>query len=140
MTDFSITIDIEAPPDRVWAILSDVERWPEWTPSVTSVELIDPAPFAIGSRARILQPKLRPAVWQVTELVPAARSLAWVTRAPGVQVVGRHEVEPICAGSKATLSLHFSGFLAPLIARLYRGLNERYLALEANGLKQRSES
>ena len=54
--------------------------------------------------------------------------------------MGRHGVEPKGAGSKATLTLHFSGFLAPLIARLYRGLNERYLALEAKGLKQRSEA
>jgi hypothetical protein len=36
-----------------------------------------------------------------------------------------------------TLSIEFSG---PLVARLTRGLNERYLALEANGLKARSES
>jgi carbon monoxide dehydrogenase subunit G len=140
MADFSITIDIQAPPDRVWAILSDVERWHEWTPSVTSVQLLDPAPLAMGSRARIVQPKLRPAVWQVTEIDPAARTFAWITRAPGVQVVGRHGVVPEGAGRKGSLTLHFSGFLAPLIARLYRGLNERYLAMEANGLKQRSEA
>ena len=140
MTDFSITVDIQAPPDRVWAILSDVERWHEWTPSITKIQLLDPAPLAVGSRARILQPKLRPAVWQVSELDQATRTLAWVTRAPGVQVLGWHGVEPNGAGSKAMLTLHFSGFLAPLIARIYRGLNERYLAMEENGLKQRSES
>jgi carbon monoxide dehydrogenase subunit G len=139
MTDFSITIDIQAPPDRVWAVLSDMERWHEWTPSVTEIRLLDPAPLAIGSRVRIVQPKLRPAVWQVAEIDPAARTFAWVTRAPGVQVVGRHGVEAKGTGSKATLALHFSGFLAPLITRLYRGLNERYLAMKANGLKQRSE-
>ena len=140
MTDFSITIDIQAPPDRVWAILSDVERWHEWTPSITKIQLLDPAPLAVRSRARILQPKLRPAAWQVTELDQAARTFAWVTRAPGVQVVGWHGVEANGAGSKVTLTLDFSGFLAPLIARLYRGVNERYLAMEANGLKQRSEA
>jgi hypothetical protein len=140
MTDFSTTIETQAPPDRVWAILSDVESWHEWTASVTSIQRLDPAPLAVGSRARIVQPKLRPAVWQVTELDPAARTFAWVTRAPGVQVVGWHRVEPHGAGSKASLTLHFSGFLSPLITRLYRGLNERYLALEAKGLKQRSEA
>jgi hypothetical protein len=79
-------------------------------------------------------------MWQVTELNEAARTFAWVTRAPGVQVVGWHGVEANGAGSKVTLTLDFSGFLAPLIARLYRGVNERYLAMEANGLKQRSEA
>ena len=120
--------------------MSSPERWHEWTPSVTSVQLLDAAPLTIGSRARIVQPKLRPAVWQVTEFDPAARTFGWVTRAPGVRVGGRHGVEAKGVGSKARLTLHFSGLLAPLIARLYRGLNERYLALEAKGLKQRSEA
>ena len=31
------TIHIEAPPAIVWAVTVDVERWPEWTPTVESV-------------------------------------------------------------------------------------------------------
>jgi len=42
--------------------------------------------------------------------------------------------------SRATLSLEFSGPLGPLVARLTRGLNTRYLALEAQGLKKRAEA
>ena len=37
------------------------------------------------------------------------------------------------------LFLRFSGVLAGLLAYLTRGLNNRYLALEAKGLKERSE-
>lgn len=139
MATFTKTIDIQAPPQRVWEIMSDVERWHEWTPSITSIERLDRGSFQVGSRARVRQPKLRPAVWQVTEL-EKDRSFTWVTRSPGIRVTGRHEVEPFAGGSRATLSVEFSGLLAPLVAWLTRGLNQRYLGMEANGLKSRSEA
>jgi len=140
MSLFITTIGIQAPPDRVWAVVCDVERWPEWTSSVTNLQRLDPGPLAVGSRARILQPKLRPAVWQVTELDEARKSFVWVSRNPGVRVTAWHLVETDGAGSKATLSLEFSGLLGPLIGCLYRRLNEQYLATEAKGLKQRCEA
>jgi uncharacterized membrane protein len=139
MTDFHIDVEIEAPPERVWAVMRDVERWPEWTPTVTSVRLLDRGPFAVGSRAIIRQPKLPPARWRVTELDEPGRSFIWVSSGLGLRVIARHSVEACGAGSRAALSLRFSGILAGLFGRLMRGLNDRYLALEAKGLKQRSE-
>lgn len=138
MTHFSVSVEIQAPPERVWAVMTDIDRWPEWTPTVTSLQRLDRGPLAVGSRARIRQPKLRPAVWQVTELAEG-QSFTWITRSPGVQVTARHWVEIYESGSRATLSLEFSGLVGPLVARLTRSLNERYLATEAKGLKERSE-
>jgi hypothetical protein len=139
MADHRIEIDIQAPPDRVWAIMRDVERWPEWTPTVTSVRLRD-RPLVVGSRAVIRQPKLPPARWKVTELDDPGRRFTWVSWGPGISVIARHGVEARGAGSLATLSVGFSGVFGGLVAWLTRGLNDRYLALEANGLKQRSET
>ncbi len=139
MTRFSITVDIPAPPDRVWAVLADVERWPEWTPSVTEVRRLSPGPLTVGSRVRIRQPRLLPATWEVSELVEGRR-FTWVTRSPGIRVIAEHEVVPAAGGSRATLSVRFEGPLARLVARLTRGLNRRYLGLEAAGLSERSSS
>src|SRR5581483_7443607 len=74
MLDFRITVDINAPPDRVWAVMRDIERWPEWTPTVRKIRRLDNGSLAVGSRARIWQPKLPPAKWRVTELDDARRS------------------------------------------------------------------
>ena len=138
MTELSFSTDINARPDRVLAVLLDVEHWPEWTATVTSVRRMDGGPFGMGSRVQIRQPKLLPAVWEVSEL--DGHSFTWRTRSPGLQVTGGHAVEATTAGSRATLSLKFSGFLSPLFARLYRDLSERYLRIEAAGLKKRSEA
>ena len=139
MTDFQIDVGIDAPPEVVWTLMRDVEHWPEWTPSVTTVRLLDRAPLAVGSRALIRQPQLAPARWRVTELDERGRVFTWESRAPGLRVIGRHRVEAFGAGSRATLSLRFTGLLGGLFGRMLGGLNDRYLAMEANGLKQRSE-
>jgi hypothetical protein len=119
--------------------MRDIEHWPDWTPTVRKVRRLDKGPLGVGSRALIWQPKLPPAMWRVTELDDARRSFTWETRSPGMRLQARHRVEDVGNGSRATLSIQFSGFLGPLFARLTRDLNHRYLALEAKGLRECSE-
>jgi carbon monoxide dehydrogenase subunit G len=141
MRDFHTHIEIAAPPDRVWSIMRDVDRWPEWTPTVSRIRRLDPGPLAVGHRAVIYQPKLLPARWKVTEFDDHNRSFTWITRGPAMLITARHSVQAKDDNtSRATLSLQFTGLLAPLVARLLEDLNNRYLAIEAKGLKQRSEA
>lgn len=138
MREFSTTIDVSAPPERVWSIVSDIERWHEWTASITSVEKLDSGPLRVGSRARVRQPKLLPAVFDITRWEPLG-GFEWVTRSGGVSAVARHALEPIAAGTRVRLSVTYGGLLAPLVAWFAGNLTERYLEMEAAGLKQRSE-
>lgn len=138
-TRFSKTIDISAPAQRVWSVMSDVDRWHEWTPSVTGIKRLNNAPLIVGTRAVVRQPKFPPALWKVTAIEPG-RSFTWVNTAPGIRVVAHHSVEPAVQGSRATLSIEYDGLLGRLLARLTTGITERYLGLEAKGLKARSES
>lgn len=139
MKSLSTTIDILAPPERVWPIMSDVERWHEWTPSIRKVVRLDSGPMGVGSRVRVHQPRLPVAFWQVTEWQPG-RYFTWVSRNPGVRVTARHAIEPIAGGSRVTLSLQYEGIFGALVARVTRGITERYVDLEARGLKARSEN
>ena len=136
--EFCKTIDIEAPPAVVWPVIEDGERWPEWTASVTSVRRLDKGPLRIGSRALIRQPRFPPAVWTVTTLEPGRR-FVWKSGMPGMWVYGDHSVEAIPSGTRATLKLSYDGLLARLMGRLTRGITNRYLEMEASGLKRRSE-
>ncbi len=139
MTHFQSSIDIQAPADRVWTALRDIEHWSEWTPTIISIRQLDPGPITVGARAIVRQPKLLPTRWQITEL-DEGRSFSWITRAPGALVTARHSVEGAANSSRVTLSLDFSGPLGPLVAHVTRGLNARYLDLEARGLKKHAEA
>lgn len=77
-------------------------------------------------------------MWEVTEL-EEGRSFTWVTRSPGLGMIAGHRVDAVAGGSRATLSLRFSGLLGPLVGRVASGRAERYVTLEAHGLKERSE-
>jgi uncharacterized protein YndB with AHSA1/START domain len=137
---FSSSIDIDAPPQVVWAVWSDIERWPEWTASMSRVEPLGIAPLlAVGLRARVEQPKLRPAEWSVTE-VDDGRRFVLVSKSPGLRVTATHDVEPRGAGSCAVSTVEFGGLIGPLVGWLTRSLTQRYMAMEGEGLKARSEA
>jgi len=138
MQPIVITVDIDAPPNDVWAILRDVERWPTWTPTVQDVTRLDPGPFVVGSRTRVRQPRMRPAVWRVTRL-EEGRRFTWVSRSPGLTMEGDHAVEPRDTGCRATLSLRLSGLLAGIVGRMFGALAQRYVATEAESLRRRCE-
>lgn len=138
MRDFSIQVEIAASPARVWEVMSDGERWAEWTPSVTSVQILD-KPLRVGSRAMIRQPKVPPGMFKLTALEPG-KSFTWASGIPGIIYVhARHSIEPAPLGAKATLALRFDGLLGGLMGSRMAELNQQYLAMEAAGLKRFSE-
>ena len=133
------TVEIAAPSARVWEVLADVERWSDWTETVTSVRLLDEGPLRSGSRAKIDQPKIPETEYVVTELEPG-RSFTWVAKGPGVTTTARHVLEPMgAAAPMVTLSVEQGGLLGTVMGKFYRGLTDRYLAREAAGLKARCE-
>lgn len=139
MAVFRFTVEIIAPQERVWTVWMDIDQWPAWNPVVNRVTRLDPGPLTVGSRTKILQPKLMPAVWRVTELDEATGVFIWTTSRPGVTVTGTHLVDNIGYGCRVTLILTYSGLLGPFIALSLKQLNWEYLTKEATGLRQRCE-
>jgi hypothetical protein len=137
---YEVSIDIDAEPQRVWDILTDVERWSEWTQSVTNAVRLSPPPFKVGSRVRMKQPRLKETVWTVTELEPLT-GFTWVARQPGVTSVASHRLEQRVPGTiTVTLGVRHRGVLAPLVWLFSARMTRRYLELERHGLKSRSEA
>lgn len=133
-------VEIAAHPDVVWGVMADVEKWPEWTASMTRVELLEDRAFGQGSRARIKQPKLPAATWRVTQF-EAGKGFTWESTSPGATTVAKHSIEPLDEDhSLVILALEQRGPLGGIVGQVWKGLIQRYVEMEAAGLKRRSES
>lgn len=133
------SIEIEAPAAKVWAVMVDVERWPEWTASVSSVQRLESGPLQLGATARIRQPGVPRMTWRVTRF-DEGRLFSWTAKAPGVTTVGEHSVMPRGADcSTTTLRLRQTGPATVLFGWWMKRLGSRYMEMEACGLKLRSE-
>ncbi|MBL7496874.1 SRPBCC family protein [Frankia sp. CNm7] len=149
---YETSVRIAAPAERVWAVLRDVERWPEWTPTMSQVHRIESAPEYVpgadgptgelskGDVVTIKQPRLPTASWTVTAWNPGA-SFAWTSTNGGTRTVADHQIAPDPDGTSVTvtLSIRQTGPLAGLIALLAGGLTRRYVDTEAASLKSRCE-
>ena len=137
---FEVVIGINASQERVWAALTDVEHWPEWTSSMTSVTRIDSGAFGVGSQTRIKQPKLGTMTWTVTELTPD-HSFVWEAKRPGLTLVAGHYLN---SGGGGTVNLSLTVEQKGPVGRLLEPLTEksakRYVQLEAEGHKRRAET
>lgn len=139
MPGLRITSTIKARPDQVWAVVADVERWPERIPTVDSAERLDAGPLAVGARTKLKQPKLSEAVWTVTELTEGV-SYTWESKSPGVTVIAAHVVEPHPDGTRLTLSLTLKGPLAGLGWLLTKKMSRQYVETEAASIKKVAEA
>ena len=137
---FEQSIDIDARQQRVWDVLGDLEAWPQRIETVDVVELLTPAPVGEGSRVRLKQPKLGEGIWEVT-VWDAPSYFEFRQQSAGVTNVAGHRVEALGDGrSRLTLTLEMRGLLVPVVALFWKGLTNRYMIIEAQGMKRAAES
>jgi uncharacterized membrane protein len=137
---FEQSVDIDAPQQRVWDVLTDLEAWPQRIETVDVVELLTPAPLGKGSRVRLKQPRLPEGIWEVT-VWDAPSFFEYRQQSSGVTSVAGNRVEAIDGDrSRLSLELEMRGLLVPVVAVFFKGLTNRYMTLEAQGMKRAAES
>lgn len=117
---WTVSRNLEASAGAVWQILTDLDAWPVWGPTVSGAEL-DGSAFELGATGRVWTPVGVPLPFAISELDPG-RSWAW--RVAGVPAT-RHGVEPTDTGCRAWMSapLWAPGYL-PVLAIALRRIGE----------------
>jgi uncharacterized membrane protein len=96
------SVDIDAPSDRVWEVVGDLTRMPEWSPELRRLKLLGSRPLRVGSTLLGLNRRgwvAWPTTSKVVRLEPG-RAVAWRTRESGA--TWTYELEDTPAGTKLT--------------------------------------
>lgn len=117
MKSFSIACEIDAPPEKVWAVLTDLAAWPQWNTTVPKVE----GTIAPGNKVTVYTTASpgRAFPVKVSEL-QAPRSMVWTGGMPLGLFVGRRTYSLAgTAPGKTNFAMTetFTGLLAPLITQ-----------------------
>ena len=131
---------IDAPVAAVWALTIDIVSWPTMTPTVTSVERLDDGPIAVGSRARLKQPRQMPAIWTVTRC--EAGVAVRVVDADAGDDDDRQPPDQRVDGDRCrnVLTLSATGVPATLFGWALTGQLRTAIATENASFKRRAES
>ena len=133
-------IEIEAPAERVWQVLTDFGRYPEWNPFMPNVagEAARRAELEVlvkpdGGRAMRLRPRI------VTFRPP--RELRWLARIPGIFVGEQRFVVEELASARSRLihEKRFRGLAVPFVRRVLDGPVKRSFDATGLALKQFAE-
>lgn len=93
----SIGRDVAAPAETVWELLVDVDRWPQWGPSVRRAVLADGAvELACGVRDTVWTAVGVPMPFEITAFEPGRR---WDWTVAGVPATG-HRVQVTSGGCR----------------------------------------
>ncbi|GJO22503.1 SRPBCC family protein [Mycobacterium marinum] len=97
-------IDIDAPPSKVWALISDLRRMPEWSPQCRWMHQF--GPLRQGTRTLNFNRRNRlfwPTSSRIVEVIPEQK-LAF--RVDTNRTIWSYELEPHGAGTRLTESRH----------------------------------
>jgi uncharacterized protein YndB with AHSA1/START domain len=120
---------IDAPPERVWAALTDLRRMPEWSPELVRMLPLGRGGLRLGQQYLGLN-RRKAAVWPTRSVVTAlepGRTLAWDTRSSGARWI--YELTPEEAGTRVVQRRpvpHGVTLLSKVFAPLFLGGSDEH--------------
>jgi uncharacterized membrane protein len=138
------SIDVNAPPAAVWAVVSDPAHYLDFMSGVTRWEVVSERPGGIGARYRMLLRVGSAEIGGLIEVVEwtEAADMAWSSVA-GVDQRGRWRIRARDAGSRVELRLSYgvagTGFWGMLAERLSAPTVRGHLRRTLQQLKRQVE-
>jgi len=138
-----IAVDIDSCPDHVWAVLTDLTRWPRWTSAVREATLVGGGALALHGVVRLHVPRLPERTWRVGEY--QARRRRFTLHGEGLG--GRASVRFVLtapdgdgARTRLVVTHDRGGWMSSAMARLTARTVDGHLQTLAGDLKEHCET
>lgn len=140
--DLHTQITINASPEKVWQVLTDFNKYPEWNPFIKSLE----GEMILGSKFKV---KIQPPNGNAMEFKPTLlvysknKEFKWLGHF-GIKGIfdGEHRFQLIVNGNGSTTfiqSERFSGILIPFLKKMLEIDTKKGFELMNEELKKRAE-
>ena len=130
------SFEVESPLEQAWHRLADVERWPEWAPHISLVELSPPGELGPTSRGALHIKLLGRNTFRMSAWQPPSR-WEWVGGLPGLRIYYDHRFESAGpASTRLEWVVTLRGPISPLIRRVFARVYGRKLDLAIPRLQE----
>lgn len=148
MDDLRISRTINAPPDRVWRVITDLERSPEVISGITAVERLDSgSDFAVGTTWRETRIMFGREATEVMEIVAVDEGRSYTAAADGRGARYRSTLSVSPAEGGSTLTMTFGAeptgpvarILGATVGRLFAGATRKAIEQDLEDIAAAAE-
>lgn len=146
---FTLQDQIAAPPERVFAMLTDLDEASRWMSNLVRIEKLTPTPYGRGTRwreVRKMYGREASELFEVTACEPGKALELYVDGTQGSSKRGyyrfRYTLQPADGRTTVTLSAEIGGMGAfmELLGRLFMGAFKKAVAQDLTAMKRHLES
>ncbi|WP_297624669.1 SRPBCC domain-containing protein [Nocardia sp.] len=136
------SVEIDAPAELVWQVLTDVDKYGEWNPFVPSCQTTLEPGTPIDMQVRLIGPNPRKQREFIFSHTPGKEFSYRMKPVPGLLRSQRQHILTALDDGRTQYESHFfiAGPLSPLVGGLFGSAMRKGFGGMTDGLKQRAES
>ncbi len=137
MTEYAVTRTINAPAEKLWALLTDATGYTSWNPTIVSLE----GNIAVGERISLVSTVNPKRAFKLNVVEVSPQKMVWSDGMPLGLFKGERTftVTPTDGGSEFSMREVYTGLLAPLITKTIPDMTDSFTEF-ADGLKKAAET
>lgn len=135
---FSSSVEIDAPIEKVWALVDKLDEWHTWMPSIKKIEILSDGALGKGTKLLVTAKVSKLTVnlpMTITQLIPKYM-VVLEGKTLGTKLIRYYILEPVDGKTKVTTG----GDVTGLLARIGRRGGQKISEEIAQAVKHKVES